>query len=115
MKKAEITKLDKLWKEAIKNRDVHCQLCGKSTSLNSHHVIGRRNHSVRWDLDNGILLCAGCHTFKTKSAHQDPLWFSDWFIKEYPERYDSISAKRNIVIKRPYSDWADYIKEETDI
>jgi len=112
MKKAESVKLDKLWKEAIHKRDVVCQVCGKESTPNAHHVIGRRNHSVRWDLDNGIILCSGCHTMCNQSAHQDPLWFTEWFIKNYPDRYDSISAKRNLVIKRPYQDWVDYIKDE---
>lgn len=110
MKKLEIKKLDKLWREAIHARDGKCQVCESTSALNAHHVIGRRNHSVRWDLDNGILLCAGCHTFKNLSAHQDPLWFSDWFIKHFSERYDSISVKRNLVIKRPFAEWAEYLK-----
>lgn len=91
MKLTEIKKLDKLWRDAIHTRDSFCQVCGQTESrLNAHHVIGRRNRNVRWDLDNGIGLCPGCHTFRTDAAHQDPLKFSTWFQEEYPERYEHL-------------------------
>lgn len=104
MTKPEIKKLDKLWRDAIKSRDEVCQVCGGTSYLNAHHIIGRRNRNVRWDLDNGILLCSGCHTFKTESAHQDPAWFMEWFTKRYPERYENIMAERVITTKKTYED-----------
>jgi len=102
--KLEIKKLDKLWSQKIRERDEVCQVCGNSQYLNAHHVIGRRNRNIRWDLDNGITLCSGCHTFKTESAHQDPAWFMEWFIKKYPERYNNIMIKRIITNKQLYTD-----------
>ena len=109
MKKVEIKKLDKLWREAIHKRDVVCQVCGANTTPNAHHIIGRRNHSLRWDMENGIILCSGCHTFRNQSAHQDPLWFSEWFKDNYPDRYNNIMARRLLVIKQPYSYWEERI------
>lgn len=107
MKKQEVTKLDKQWRDAIRSRDKCCQVCGGTSFLNAHHVIGRRNRNVRWDLDNGVLLCSGCHTFRVQSAHQDPLWFSEWFMENYPDRYNNIMARRLLVMKQPYSYWAE--------
>lgn len=104
MKKIEIKKLDKLWRDAIKERDTCCQICGKVEYLNAHHVIGRRNLNLRWDLNNGITLCSGCHTFKTQSAHQDPLWFMEWFQETYPDRYQHISDNRITITKKLYQD-----------
>ena len=104
MKKQEVTKLDKQWRDAIRSRDKCCQVCGGTSFLNAHHVIGRRNRNVRWDLDNGVLLCSGCHTFRVQSAHQDPLWFSEWFQDRYPNRYESIMIKRLISQKLFYDD-----------
>jgi hypothetical protein len=74
MKKIEIKKLDKLWSAKIRARG-RCEVCNKTTHLNAHHYIGRRNRNVRWDLDNGVCLCSGCHTMKAESAHQNPEWF----------------------------------------
>ena len=104
MKKQEVTKLDKQWRDAIRSRDKCYQVCGGTSFLNAHHVIGRRNRNVRWDLDNGVLLCSGCHTFRVQSAHQDPLWFSEWFQDRYPNRYESIMSKRLISQKLFYDD-----------
>ena len=104
MKKTEITKLDKVWREKIKERDIYCQVCGSSNTLNSHHVVGRRNRTLRWDLDNGILLCAGCHTFKTQSAHQNPRWFQEWFKKEFPNRDKHLKRYENKILKKEFEE-----------
>ena len=110
MTASEIKKLDKLWREAIKSRDKSCQICGSVAYLNAHHVIGRRNRNLRWDLDNGILLCSGCHTFKTQSAHQDPLWFMEWFENRHPYRYLTIKENRVSMLKRTYQDYLAELK-----
>jgi len=107
MKTAEIKKLDKLWSKKIRERDEVCQVCGGTAYLNAHHVIGRRNRNIRWDMDNGITLCSGCHTFKTESAHQDPAWFMAWFIEHYPDRYNKIMIKRILTTKQTYDDVID--------
>jgi len=104
MTKPEIKKLDKLWRDAIKSRDEVCQVCGGTSYLNAHHIIGRRNRNVRWDLDNGILLCSGCHTFKTESAHQDPLQFMEWFNNKYPDRYNTIRSRAYLSRKITYEE-----------
>jgi 5-methylcytosine-specific restriction endonuclease McrA len=72
-------KLDVAWSIAVKDRaNNKCEVCGKATYLNSHHIVGRRNLALRWEIFNGVCLCSGCHTFKTNSAHQNPLWFDEW-------------------------------------
>ncbi len=79
MTKAEIKKLDKAWSLKVRSQG-HCTLCPKTNNLNPHHYVGRRNRNVRWDLDNGVCLCSGCHTMKTQSAHQDPEWFREQIL-----------------------------------
>ena len=104
MKKAEIRKLDRMWSLKIRERDQNkCQVCGMEGN-NPHHIVGRRNRTLRWDLNNGITLCPGCHTFRTKSAHQDPLWFADWFRSNHPSRYRLIKHKKESTIKATYND-----------
>lgn len=59
-----------------------CEYCNKSTGLNSHHIFSRSKLSTRWDIDNGVCLCVGCHVFSSKfSAHKTPTEFVEW-IKE---------------------------------
>lgn len=71
-------KCDKLWSEIILLKG-KCEVCGK-TANNPHHIIGRKNLTLRWDLRNGCLLCFTHHTGGNMSAHNDPIWFRDWLI-----------------------------------
>jgi 5-methylcytosine-specific restriction endonuclease McrA len=80
--KGKNTSLDNLWRDCIRERaGGACEYCGKTTSLNSHHIFSRSNYNVRWDLSNGICLCVGHHIFGNFSAHKSPLEFCEW-LKE---------------------------------
>jgi len=93
-KKTTIKKrLDKLWSGIIRSKG-NCEVCGKREYLNAHHIRGRKALNTRWDLKNGVCLCAGCHTFKNQSAHQDPLWFNDWLKLNKPEVIEHLKDKR---------------------
>jgi predicted nucleic acid-binding Zn ribbon protein len=68
--------LDSLWAKLIKLRAGNkCEICNKTEKLVSHHFIGRRNYSVRWNLNNGVCLCNYHHYLSNCSAHQNPVWF----------------------------------------
>ncbi len=94
-------KLDREWSKAVKERvGWVCEKCGNDTGLNSHHIFGRRNLSVRWDLENGVSLCVACHKYGKGSAHENPMEFSDW-IREVrgEEWYDLLRLKANSIAK----------------
>lgn len=76
--------LDNLWKEATKIvAQRRCIKCGRATSIQSHHIIGKRNYSVRWDIQNCAVLCADHHTFNRYfSAHTTPIEFTNWIINQ---------------------------------
>jgi len=82
-KKTLEKKLDNKWAEAIKVRaGFRCEYCGKRENLNSHHIFTRSRKATRWELNNGICLCVGCHTFSSKfSAHKTPIEFTHWLEK----------------------------------
>lgn len=46
--------------------------------MQTAHCYSRSIRSVRWDLDNLFLLCAGCHM---NVAHKKPLEFRDFVLK----------------------------------
>lgn len=62
---------ERRWKREIWKLDKHvCRCCGvhveKSLDLmpnrgECHHVAGRADKAVRWDIRNGVLLCYRCH------------------------------------------------------
>jgi hypothetical protein len=112
MKKGEIKKLDKLWGLAIRKRaNDLCEKCGKPAN-NPHHIFGRKNFSVRWDLENGICLCSGCHTMNRWSAHQAPTWFSDWLKEKRGEEwYDNLLVRANRVAFNNFEDIKIYLEK----
>jgi hypothetical protein len=101
VKKPTIPKLRKkafkLWSEIVR-KDGKCEICGcikgtlnakgKPVILHAHHLIGRENHALMFDIQNGISLCVGHHKYFKDSAHKGGLVFHDWFMKKYPERYN---------------------------
>jgi hypothetical protein len=89
-------KLDAIWSRIIRSKGA-CEVCGKSENLNAHHLIGRRDLSLRWVPMNGVCLCAGCHTFKLQSAHQDPLWFHEWLVANKVQAFlDDLTNMREL-------------------
>jgi len=74
---------DKNWSYMVKELAGNkCEYCGKVENLNSHHIFSRSNHNLRWDVNNGCCLCAGCHTFSTNfSAHKTPMEFTLWIME----------------------------------
>jgi len=100
--KAVNKRKDDEWAHEVKVRaNFRCEYCGSEKNLNSHHLFSRSNRSVRWDVDNGICLCAGHHTFSSVfSAHKTPFEFTEWF-KEYRglENYLKLRIKAKGIAK----------------
>lgn len=102
LKKDKIEKLlDDEWSLAVKVKaGFKCEYCGATSWLNSHHIFSRSNFSVRWDIENGICLCALHHTLGNFSAHKSPMDFSQWIL-EYKgqEWYDKLLPKARMTVK----------------
>lgn len=85
--------LDKLWSCAVRSRGC-CEYCGKKPPeviLHAHHIYSRRHFSTRWDTNNGVCLCTGCHLYK---AHKDIQEFADWVRKHFgDEKVDGLRKK----------------------
>ena len=89
-------RLDKKWSAKVREKG-RCECCGKTGTLHAHHIFTRSKLSTRWDLDNGICLCPGCHTFSaTLSAHKAPLEFHRW-LESYKGKdfLDRLQEKSN--------------------
>jgi len=78
-------KLDVAWAKLVKLRAGNeCEYCGTtSKKLDSHHIFSRQNKATRWDVNNGIALCASHHVFSSSfSAHKTPMEFTEWLISQ---------------------------------
>ena len=100
-------KCDKLWSVIIRSGRV-CEICGRP-ARDPHHVVGRKNHILRWDIRNGVRLCFTHHTGGNKSAHNDPLWFMDWFKKHRPDDYEYLLKKKNEIWSKDYERVLEYL------
>lgn len=95
-------KLDDAWSLLVKLRaGSSCEVCRKTSPLNSHHIYSRSKKSTRWDVFNGVCLCVGCHTFSSKfSAHKTPTEFTEWLKEKKGQDYmDRLRLKANAVSK----------------
>lgn len=96
--------LDKLWSEAVRSKG-YCELCGRKPPevvLHAHHIYSRTHRSTRYDLDNSVCLCMGCHLY---TAHKSVQEFSDWICEKLgSEKLDSLRKKAHTAVK--------YTKEE---
>ena len=101
-------RLDETWSKLVKLKAGNkCEVCGKRSALNSHHIFSRANRATRWDTNNGISLCVGHHIGNKFSAHKTSLPFSDWLQKERGENwYNLLLAKSRIMYK-----WHKFEKE----
>lgn len=61
--KISLTPLDKLFSKYIRLRDKTCQRCGSSHGLQCCHFHSRRYKILRWNPDNAVCLCFGCHAY----------------------------------------------------
>ena len=85
---------DEAWAQAVKQRDLNvCYRCGRRDDLQAAHIFTRSKRSTRWDLENGVCLCGGCHIFW---AHRNPLEFYDW-VKSWmgKERFEALQQRAN--------------------
>ena len=110
MAKGIDNKLDTAWSLLVKLvHGMKCEYCGKTTTLNSHHIYSRSKKSTRWSVENGSCLCVSHHTFNSGfSAHKTPLEFTEFIIeKRGQEWYENLRAEANEVRK-----WFKFEKEE---
>lgn len=69
----------KEWSKAVRGRDGKCMHCGTTHKLHAHHITPwRQNAALRYDVSNGITLCALCH----QKEHGKE--FPDWVTRKAP-------------------------------
>ncbi len=102
--KIRIDPLDKLASEYVRRKSRgYCERCGTYSrngweSLQCCHFIGRSNRAVRYDSDNLVALCMGCHSY-LDSHH---LGFVEWFKQHLGEQaFDLLLARSRQVYPKP--------------
>lgn len=74
----------KSWANVIKNRDKSCKKCNSIVNLQSHHIKSYSKYpELRFDLENGILLCNICHA---KEHENDIRQVKNLILKRYDKK-----------------------------
>jgi hypothetical protein len=111
---------DRLWSKAvIADWDFHCAVCRSRTNLNAHHLIPRQHTVYRYDLRNGICLCAHCHQFcPHTSPHQNAAGWILWLEQHQPalsEWYiDAVDGDNAEIITKNVEFYCDTIRRLKD-
>ena len=118
--------LDKLWR-SVGKEDAICEVCATLPSpersnyrkLDAHHIIGRGNRLLRWDLKNRCWLCSTHHNFGNPCAEKNQGgWFLNWFSDEdwmgthRPGDKAYLQEKKKVTYKRWTMDELRGMKEE---
>lgn len=76
---------DKLWSIAVRcDWANHCAVC-QIARCDAHHLIPRQHEATRYDMRNGIALCASHHQFDPDiSPHQNAAGWLFWLRDKYP-------------------------------
>lgn len=89
-------KLLKLWSKKIHELYSNkCAICGKEGKLDAHHIEDKSCNYLRYDLNNGVLLCPSHHKFGHNSAHKSPIFFISWLIENERDKWIYLSKYRN--------------------
>ena len=102
--KIKRTKLDDLASRYTRWRDGwQCQRCGSvfttgDKGLHVHHYYSRRKLSVRWDNDNLVSVCYGCHSW----LHGHPIEHVQFIEKRLgKEKMEALRVRANMIGKKP--------------
>ena len=101
-----IKALDAAARQIVFERDGHrCVRCNSpDRDVQWAHILSRRHLCTRWNPDNALALCAGCHMF----WHNEPALSVPWFIGLYRERWESITAilrvNPKVIVKFKYQE-----------
>jgi hypothetical protein len=112
-RKALIASADRLIQRLAIKRDFgRCQMCGYP-GTEGHHIIHRRNHVLRWRLENIITLCHWCHSKDGTSCKGKLLEFCINWLGGQAE-YDALRLEGNTGTSEEPGDAITRLQKELD-
>jgi len=88
-------KADKLFKQAcVQKYGSSCEVCGLPASQVHHFFPKGMSSKLRYDLDNGVVICAGCHL---KHHMGNPVIHSTIIDNRGRKWYNKLRLKRELI------------------
>ena len=102
-----------LWSIAVRRRDGACVLCGKMDTLQAHHWLFHKAHSMALAFNpaNGATLCYGCHIIKIHMRADGSEILRLYETMREKLGQETIDAMREIA-KPPHEEWTLEMFEE---
>ena len=98
--KIRLDKLDILFSKYVRTKaGWRCERCGntpKPRGLHCHHFHRRRKKSTRYDEDNCIALCRGCHQYLGENRDEEEALMVQRLGQE---RFDLLNVRAEILVK----------------
>lgn len=93
----ETKKKFKEWSNAVKSVDnKSCAICGAKKYIHAHHLFPREIHKFRFDVANGVSLCAKHHKYSYEiSAHKNSIKFALWLQANRPGQWEWLIYNAN--------------------
>jgi hypothetical protein len=110
IKKRTQKQCDALLTPLIKLLNPYCMLCGQSTQVAHHHVHKSKSLVLRYNIDNLIPLCNGCHF---KLHLNESYWASKIVETRGIEWFQYLDKEKNKIIKPNYNEIYEALKERT--
>ena len=94
----KIEKSLKEWSIKVRNRDGNrCVICESNKYIHSHHILPKEAklfHFLRFDINNGITLCANHHKYSYEiSPHKNPFVFICWLHANRLNQFNYLADK----------------------
>ena len=113
-------KLISTWAQAVKERAGYkCEVADcnvRATQLHAHHVFHRSHANLRYEIDNGLCLCAQHHSLGSFSAHKDPTFIERIISTGVRDRnwLDDLIGRRRVIVKNN-NDFKQKAKEKLEV
>ena len=103
----KINSADSWFSKCVRERaSWRCEACGQQYSIDSQglhcsHLFSRRHRATRWDPNNAVAHCYGCHS----RLGGNPIEFARWIITYLgKEKAEKLERKKNTIAKSRKSD-----------
>jgi len=103
-------KLDRIVQQHYVPLNPECLVCGKPTAEMHHHIQKKQSLSLRYDKENLIPLCKGCHLAIHRKG--DPAIIAKIIEVKGMDWHKKIESKRRIIVKRNILYYKELLKLE---